>query len=426
MKIFLLIFVFVAHPLFALNIDESVKSTIINNPKVKIALEKLKESKELIENAYGQKLPSITSTISGTYSNADKQTTSASTSPESFTDQYKLTLTQNLYDGGINDLEIKRSKILFDNEILIFKNTIQNLVLSAIDGYLTVINYNKSLEAYNKNYDSVLQVLEETKTRYDLGSATLYDLQNSESAFALAETNLIIAEQNYKISKKTFKRIVGKEALNLDELINFDEKLNLNNIILNTKENNYDLLILLNDIQNKKILLKKEENTKKPNLDLSLSTSYSDSGRVDDGTETTDRTVALTLTIPIFQQNIDNSNIRKYQSQILQSELSYEDLIADLQIQVSNLFKNYQISKSKIDSNSTRIKSVKTSLTSIKEEYNIGTKSITDIIDAESELLSINVNYFDARKDYILNYFQIKALEGDLITLFEDYLPEIN
>ena len=151
MKIFLLIFVFVAHPLFALNIDESVKSTIINNPKVKIALEKLKESKELIENAYGQKLPSITSTISGTYSNADKQTTSASTSPESFTDQYKLTLTQNLYDGGINDLEIKRSKILFDNEILIFKNTIQNLVLSAIDGYLTVINYNKSLEANNKN-----------------------------------------------------------------------------------------------------------------------------------------------------------------------------------------------------------------------------------------------------------------------------------
>ena len=43
-----------------------------------------------------------------------------------------------------------------------------------------------------------------------------------------------------------------------------------------------------------------------------------------------------------------------------------------------------------------------------------------------SDHYSINVNYFDARKDYILNYFQIKALEGDLITLFEDYLPEIN
>ena len=40
----------------------------------KIAIEKLNESKELIEKAYGQKLPSITSTISGTYSNSEKQT----------------------------------------------------------------------------------------------------------------------------------------------------------------------------------------------------------------------------------------------------------------------------------------------------------------------------------------------------------------
>ena len=39
-----------------------------------------------------------------------------------------------------------------------------------------------------KKIDSVLN-LEETITRFDLGSATLYDLQNAESAFAIAETN---------------------------------------------------------------------------------------------------------------------------------------------------------------------------------------------------------------------------------------------
>ena len=426
MRLILIILIFIPFSSFALDIDQSIKSTIKNNPKVKIAIEKLNESKELIEKAYGQKLPSITSTISGTYSNSEKQTSTLSTTPESFTDQYKLTVTQNLYDGGFNNLEINRSKILFNSEVLIFKKTIQDLILSAIEGYLTVINYNKALKANKKNYDSVLQVLEETKTKYDLGSATLYELQNSESAFALAETNLVIAKQNYAISKKTFKRIVGEDAINLEEIINFDEKLNLDNIILNTKKNNYDLLIIFNDIKNKEILLEKERKSKKPSLDLSASTSYTDTGRIDNGTETTDGTIALTLTIPIFQQNLDNSNIRKYQSQILQSELIYEDLFADLQIQVSNFYKDYKISESKIESSNVRIKSAKTSLESIKEEYKIGTKSINDIIDAESEVLSFNVNYFDAKKDYILNYFQIKALEGSLIGLFEDYLPDIN
>ena len=422
----LLILLFFFKTVYALDINQSVKSTIENNPKVKIALEKLNESKELIETAYGKKLPSITGTLSGTYSSSDSQTATDSTNPETFTDKYKLSVSQNLYDSGFNNLEIDRSKILYDNEILYFKNTIQNLVLNAIEGYLLVINYKKSLEANKKNYDSVLQVLEEMKTLYDLGSATLYELQNAESAFSIAQTNLFIAEQNFNISQKTFIRIVGQKPFNLEEVIDLDEEFYLNNIILRMSMNNYDLLILKNDIKNKEILLAKEKISKLPSLDLSASAEYSDTGRIDNGTEKTNGTIGLTLTIPIFKQNLDNSNIRKYQSQILQSELSYQDLIADLEIQASNLYKNYLISKANIKSNLLRIQSIETSLEAIREEYIIGTKTSTDLIEAESELLSVNVNYFDAIKDSILYYFQIKALEGSLIDLFENYLPDSN
>ena len=54
------------------------------------------------------------------------------------------------------------------------------------------------------------------------------------------------------------------------------------------------------------------------------------------------------------------------------------------------------------------------------------TYDIPELEKSEFELLSVNVNYFDARKDFILNYFQIKALEGSLIDLFENYLPDSN
>ena len=64
---------------FALNVDRTIESTIQNNPKVKIALEKLIESKEIIESAHGAKLPTITSTITGTYSQSESQTTTSST-----------------------------------------------------------------------------------------------------------------------------------------------------------------------------------------------------------------------------------------------------------------------------------------------------------------------------------------------------------
>ena len=424
MRIFYLLILLIVKPVYGLDINKSIKSTIEKNKKVTIAFEKLTESKELIENAYGQKLPSITTSISGTYSNAEKDSSTATTTPESFTDKYKLTYTQNIFDAGVNNLEIDRSKILYENEVIEFKETIQNLILDAINGYLTVINNQKLYELNKKNYDSVSRVLEETSTRYDLGSATLYDLQNAESAFATSETDLFIASQNYEVSKKAFERIVGLQPIKLDEVVDFNDNLNIVNILENVANNNYDLLILQNDMINKKILIEKEKKSNAPSLDLSASAEYSDSGRIDSGTETTDGTIALTLTIPIFQQNLDKSDIRKYQSQLLQTELNYEDLKEDLEIQAIDLYKNYQISKSEIDSNLKIIKSKETSLESIIEEYNIGTKTITELIDTESELLSIYVSYFDSKKDFIQNYFKIKALEGNLVKTFQNYLPE--
>ena len=428
MKIFLqiLFFIFLSSNLNALNIDEAIKSTILNNPKVKIAIEKLTESKELMSYAYGSKKPTLTSTISGTYANADKKTSTASTTPETLTDKYQLTLSQNLYDAGYNELEIARSKILFNDEVIQFKITLQNLILEAIEGYLTVINYEKSLEANQKNYDSVSKAFEETKTRFDIGSATLYDLQNAEASFAIASSNLFAAEQNVQISNKSFKRVVGLQAINLEDVLNINNLVNLSNTIETAMDQNLNLLLAINDIENKKILLLKEKKSKKPNLDISGTAEYSDSGRVDSGTKLTQGSVALTLTIPLYQKDQDNSNIRKYYSQILQSEIYLEDFREGIQIQIYNIYKDFKISESNMSTNQIVIKSIETSLNSLNEEYNIGTKTITDLVNEEEKLLNANVNYLNSKKNFITNYFKLKSLDGSLIKLFEHYIPATN
>jgi hypothetical protein len=82
------------------------------------------------------------------------------------------------------------------------------------------------------------------------------------------------------------------------------------------------------------------------------------------------------------------------------------------------------ISKSNITSNNKHIESIPTSVESIQEKYNIGTKTINELIDAESELLNVKVNLNTSKKDMILNYFNIMALEGSLISSYEKYLPE--
>ena len=244
------------------------------------------------------------------------------------------------------------------------------------------------------------KAFEETKTRFDLGSATLYDLQNAEASFAIASSNLFAAEQNVQISNKSFKRVVGLQAINLEDQLNINNLVNLSNTIETAMDQNLNLLLAKSDIENKKILLLKEKKSKKPSLDISGTAEYSDSGRVDSGTELTQGSVALTLTIPLYQKDQDNSNIRKYHSQILQSEIFLEDFREDIQIQIYNTYKDFKISESNMSTNQIVIQSIETSLNSLKEEYNIGTKTITDLVNEEEKLLNANVNYFNSKKDF--------------------------
>jgi len=173
-------------------------------------------------------------------------------------------------------------------------------------------------------------------------------------------------------------------------------------------------------------LILKEKKLKKLSLDLTGTGQYSNGGRLEKGTENSSGSIALTLTIPLFNQGHDDSNIRKYQSLMLQSEMKLDDEKENLEILILNTFKNYQISRSEMNSNIIIIKSIETSLNSLKEEYNIGTKTISDLVGEEEKLLNANVNYLNSKKNYLINYFKLISLDGSLINLFEDYLPSIN
>ena len=426
-KIILFVFLyFFSTSLYSLTIKETIKSTIENNPKIKIGLEKINESKEIVVNASGELLPDISSTISGTYESSTKESSTSKTQDDTFSDKYKLTISQNLYDAGYDQLEIERSEILLDNEILNFKILVENLILDAISGYLTVLNYETSLENTNKNFESMTKILEEINTMYNADAATLYDLKSAESSFAMAETNLFLAQQNLSIGKKSFKRIVGLDAIDLETIININSNLNLNEIEENALNNNLSLQLLKNDIKNKEILLLKEKKTKKPNLDLTGTAEYSETDRIDGGTETLKSNVALTLTIPIFQQGIDDSNIRKYYSQILQAELNLQDAEEDLLIFISSAFKDFKISESKMNANKFSIEASEIALKSLKQEYLIGTKTISDYLIEEERFLNLKVDYSNTKKEFFDSYFKIKSLEGNLLKVFDEFLPKLN
>ena len=180
-----------------------------------------------------------------------------------------------------------------------------------------------------------------------LGLLSLYmgiAIARSLNSLKIKEVGLKWPNDIVMKSKKIGGILVEKEWI--DKRVKTIIGIGINLDIQNIENNNYSLALLDNEIRNTNLLLAIEKLNNKPSLDLTTSVEYSDTGRIDSGTEKTNGTIGLTLTIPIFQKNNDKSDIRKYQSKLLQSELTFEDAKQDFGIQASNLYKNYLISKS--------------------------------------------------------------------------------
>ena len=59
--------------------------------------------------------------------------------------------------------------------------------------------------------------------------------------------------------------------------------------------------------------------------------------------------------------------------------------------------------------NEATIVASETALQSLKQEYLIGTKTISDYLEEEEKLLTLKVNYSNVKKDFYLSYFTIKS-----------------
>ena len=418
------IFLFNSNNIYALDIAETIKNTVENNLKVKLGLEEINESKELIARAYGNFKPDINLTLTEKQSSTETKTGGSTTTTDKLSDTYSLTVKQNLYNGGRNNLELQKSLLLFDKQLENFNFTLNELILSAIRGYLTVKLYEKSLEVTEKNFEVIKKINDDAKKKYDLGVSTLSDLKNAESSFQDANTNLMIAKGDLKIGKETFEQIVGLEPIDLQDLIKFNNNKNKDDIFNTALINNHEINSLKFDIEISKIDLEIYKKVKLPSLDITGDLSYNDDVSAK-GTESTSGSISAQLSIPIFQKGIENSDIRKFQSKLLQNEFKLNDKINDIDLQASILSNNYQIYQSQLIASNSKIESNSITLNVVKQEYESGIKTFTDLINQEELLLQSYLSSFDINNNLLITYFEILALEGQLINEFNEFLPNI-
>ena len=95
-----------------------------------------------------------------------------------------LTFSYLLYDFGKRDANLENAKELLKAASYSKDNVVQAVFFSAVQGYYNLFGANASLEASLEAEKSAKESLDAAKTRQNLGSATLADTLQAQTAYS--------------------------------------------------------------------------------------------------------------------------------------------------------------------------------------------------------------------------------------------------
>lgn len=417
------------------------KVSVQNNPTFKQALASRQIVETAVPTAWSALLPQVTGSYDGELA---RSYTSPKVSPADRTrgrsNALSLSITQTIFN--FTDFEAVASA---GNQVksayATYSYAEQTLMQTVASSYLAVLSAEDSL-TYAKaqelaDYNQYLQA----KESFEVGVKTITDVDNAKASYDSAVSSRIAAVNSLADSKESLRAVAGVYYNNLLPLktlpLSTPAPANIDQWTTKAIDSNWQLKSAHWTVLSDHNAILQEEGGHIPSIGFTGDASntynhYTDpstsinsvGGTASNGTgRTTAVSGTLTLSVPIYSGGAVTASVDKA---IAQYNLDDATMLFDYRNIVSNTRQSYLgvISGiSKINADYQAIVSNLSSLHGTEEGYQVGTRTMVDVLNAESSLYQAYQQYSTDRYAYINSLINLKLYAG---TLSYDDLVTIN
>ncbi|MBB1273682.1 TolC family outer membrane protein [Psychromonas sp. SR45-3] len=332
-----------------------------------------------------------------------------------------LDLTQSLYNGTYwqqTDIAEKQAT----QYAAIYGYAAQDLLFRAATAYFDVLRADESVKSVKANKRAVERQLEQTKQRFDVGLIAITDVHEAQAEYDRTVADLITAENTLANNYYLLRELTGedvKQVAYLDTKTFDPQPLEGDVKIWRNKALEYNL-----DLHNKRIAkelakmnIELAEAGHEPTLNFTAGLGYNDYNYHDSNSTSYDATAAtfgLSLNVPIYTGGGITSRVKQAQFNYV---VASEDLIQSfrsIDAQINSGYNNVQASLSSIRAYEQTVVSSQSALDAAEASFEVGTRTIVDVLDATRNLYSSENLLANARYDYIINMLQLKLSAGTL------------
>ena len=305
----------------------------------------------------------------------------------------------------------------------------QNLILRVSEAYFNVLRSEDNFITSKAEERAVKEQLDQSRERYSVGLIAETDVLEAKATYDTARVVRMTADNQVSVSYENLRTITKKVINSIGKL-----KKNMPTLkpspdisemwVKNAITNNLNLKAAREEVKasEKNVSIKKSGNA--PTLEAFASYDYtsSDSNTIK-GTSSgagintgkgNQTIVGIRVSMNIFSGGEISSRVREARYLMAQSQQNFDKLLLETNASTRNHYNAVISDVERVEARKQTIVSTGSSLKSNQSGYEVGTRNISDVIDAQKKLYEAQKDYLNARYDFIVNTLKLKQLTGTL------------
>lgn len=360
-----------------------------------------------------------------------------STNIDTQTDAWQVSLNQAIFDLPAW-FAFKSGKEFSKQAEATFAANQQNLIVRVVEAYLLVLRAQDNLEASKASERAFERQLEQSQQRFEVGLIAITDVYEAQAAYDLSGVNRIVDENNVLVALERLSVLTGQQHSNLHVLgpdfkINLPQPADRAAWVDFALANNFNLQAAIYGEEVARQLAMANKMQHAPRVSGNYLYSESDTeGDLTRFPETglevpPDGSVDLNqwqirLDVPLYTGGAISSNRRRAAQEFNLARENRINLTRNTVTNARSLYMTVVSDASRVAARSQAIVSSKSALDATQAGYEVGTRNVVDVLNAQNTLFAAQRDYYNSRYDYILNLLRLKEQAGllspeDVITL---------
>lgn len=330
---------------------------------------------------------------------------------------YTLTLNQMLYDGFATSSDVKRLDKARLTRYFELLDAAENAALEAGRVYYDVIRYRQLMFLAENNFIEHRASYEQLLRRAQAGAGRRVDVEHAAGRLALAELNLTTEAANLHDVMARFLRLVGDRPppvmfgparLGVDYPASEQEALKA------AFKTNPALRASLENVESAQHDVEVRRSAFHPKLDLRVRNE--NIGNYQGVTGTRENNVAeVVLSYNLFNGGADMARQRAYADRKSLAVDLRDKSCRDVRQTTSIAYNDVLRLRSQLANLDLQVSSIEKTRDAYKAQFNIGQRSLLDLLDTENELLNARRTAVNADADLALAYLRTQAGIGRLL-----------